>query len=103
MIYEFRNKKLHIALNSQDDCGHGLNVGFYRNDECVEYNPNRLTFEQINENEISFNGTLFYYCKLGFDRNQTDTIINKKVINVTYNFNPDLSKWILRKETYPCW
>jgi hypothetical protein len=67
-MYSFGKRVLHVAMDTQKATGEEpAKVGYFRDDECIDYVPDRLLFQQ-RENEIHFVGAIDYYCDGGKDR-----------------------------------
>ena len=104
-IYALKNKTLKLVMDTSKDCDYGIKVGYYRNDECLEYISNRFTCSMSSTDQIEFIGKIKNYCKVNVDRNVNDlkplTITNIKII---YKYSNIKSKWILHKgSNYKCW
>ena len=102
-IYLVQHNTLKLVMDTSKDCNYGVKVGYFRDDDCLEYVPNRLKFEIYNNNEIRFVGKIKYYCKPNIDRDENNLmpleIKNSKII---YKYSK--RKWIFQKESdYKCW
>lgn len=101
-IYLLKQETLKLVMDTSKDCDYGVKVGYFRNDECLEYLPNRLNCE-VNNNEIRFIGKIKYYCKPNFDRDE-NSLIPLEIKNSKIIYKYSKRKWIFQKESdYKCW
>jgi hypothetical protein len=103
-IYVLKLKTLKLVMDTSKDCDYGVKVGYFRNDECFEYVPNRFNCEIYNNNnEIRFVGKIKNYCKPNIDRDENN-LIPLEIINSQIIYKYSKSKWIFQKESnYKCW
>lgn len=104
LIYKFDNEILELALDTRKNGTSGLKTGYFRDDECYEYRPNRLTYNyNEKERKIIFTGTKLNYCKPNIDRNleQKEPL---KIENIKIEYNYIKSKWLYDKNSnYTFW
>lgn len=98
-IYQFKKDFLKLIMDTSKDFEYGIKVGYFRDDECLEYLPNRFNFQIIDNKEIRFIGKINNYCKPNMDRDENDTIpldiTNSKII---YKYSKSKNRWIYQKE-----
>ncbi len=102
-IYSIDGKDLRLTFDSRKINKEGLKIGYYRDDECREYQPNRLMIKYDNKASISFYGIIKKFCNDGQDRTsqQTQPISKEKVFirldyngkSWVYNTNSDYEFW----------
>ena len=93
-IYEFDMDRLRLVLDTQYDFyPNVLKVGSFRDDECVDYVPDRLKFSH-NDDRIFFTGICKCYCDSGVDRVMTSSNpIRIDTVNLGFEYQND--KWRL--------
>lgn len=102
-IYKFEKGILDLVFDSRKTSGTGIKIGYYRDDDCIEYYPNRLDFNFDGKRSISFEGTVKKFCKDGSDRNpkvKNPIIADKVTVKLDY-----IGKsWIYsKKSNYRSW
>lgn len=90
-VYMLDNQNLKLIFDSRKINEAGLKVGYYRNDDCIAYLPNRLRIHYDN-NTILFSGTIEVFCKEGIDR-KPNQITPIKRENVFFKLNYNNEKW----------
>lgn len=102
-IYGIDGKDLKLTFDSRKINEEGLKIGYYRNDDCREYQPNRLMIKYDSKTSISFYGVIKKFCKDGQDRTsqQTQPMTEEEVFirldyngkSWVYNTNSDYEFW----------
>lgn len=103
-IYKIQNGMIINELNSRDIKGKSIIIGYYKDDECIDYRQDRLKFYYNSQKrEILFKGMIDNYCLEGFDR-FSNSIVKKKYEAKVY-FTYTKSKWIYEtsKSEYYFW
>ncbi|MES2063583.1 MAG: hypothetical protein V4456_16770 [Bacteroidota bacterium] len=102
-IYRLEGTSLKLILDTRDINKKKVVIGYYRNDECKEYLPNRLICNYDGKKTISFNGVIKEFCKPGFDRNpNTIKALAKKTVSIELNYKNN--RWIFdEKSKYDFW
>lgn len=96
-IYKLEDDTIFSEINSRDINGKRIIIGYYKDDECQDYYPNRFYFDYKKETkEISFNGVIDSYCKPGTDRFEHNTVV-KSVKSIIY-FSYQNSEWTFNHE-----
>jgi hypothetical protein len=104
LIYRRTDSVLQMIFDSRKLYVNGLKVGYYKDDECVDYKPDRLKFSYDNNKQsIRFSGSVDYYCQEGKDRNSKQQGPFKSVnTNVIIRFKN--GQWLVDKRSlYPNW
>ncbi|NBA87976.1 hypothetical protein GVN16_19555 [Emticicia sp. CRIBPO] len=104
IIYHINNNDITLALDSRTEGKYGLKTGYFRNDECIEYKPERLDYHyDKSTHAISFTGMIFNYCEKGLDRNKNQIkSLDSQKVNIEYTFT--VGKWVLSKPSdYNSW
>jgi hypothetical protein len=97
------DKYLKQVLDINQYCKNGIKVGYFRDDECFEYNPNRLKFLN-KKNEVIFYGTIKIYCKSFESRDEKSKVISEKEVKIIFKYNIKIKKWKYdKKSIYNCW
>lgn len=103
LIYKLGAKELKLTFDSRRVNEESLKIGYYRDDECIEYEPNRLNFNYDGKRSIFFNGMIKEFCKKGFDRDPAlKNPITKEKISIRLDYIN--SKWVYNnKSKYSFW
>lgn len=97
IIYKIENDIVSCELNTQDINGKTIIVGYYKDDECIDYTPDEFLFcNDAKSNEVLFKGRIDNYCKDGTDRFDNSVLNNR--IESTICFRYVDSKWVYEKE-----
>lgn len=88
LIYALEDDTLRTVLDSRKQGDYGLKIGYFRNDDCIEYKPNRFLYNfNARNNTIEFTGMILNYCKPKFDRDTSQKEpIDSQNIKVEYVF-----------------
>lgn len=103
-IYNIKNTKIISKLDTRNIEKKSIIVGYYKDDECIDYLPDRLNFRfDITRKEILFEGIIDNYCKLGADRFENSSL-QKRIESIIY-FKYSDSEWIYdqKKSNYFFW
>lgn len=96
-IYKLNTNFLKLVLDTRSIGGERMRIGYYTDEECVDYIPDRLNFEYNKElQEIHFKGKAKVYCGDGKDRTENDRVINEAALNLILRYHR--GKWIFDKE-----
>ncbi|PLK44209.1 hypothetical protein [Emticicia sp. TH156] len=104
LIYALKDNILEIILDSRKQGKYGLKIGYFRDDDCIVYKPNRFLYNFDNKNNtIKFTGTILDYCKPNFDRDTSQKKpIKSKDITIEYIFTG--TQWMYSgKSDYIFW
>jgi len=104
LIYALKKSSLKLILDSRKQGEYGLKIGYFRDDDCIVYKPNRLLYDfNAKNNTIKFTGTILNYCKPNFDRDTTQKEpINTKDVTIEYIYTNN--QWIYsNKSNYIFW
>lgn len=95
-IYKLENESIDIVLDTYNISDNSIAVGYYKDDECQDYIPDRLNFHYNNHyRKIYFEGKILDYCEDGTDRNENDNIRNIK--NIYLSFIYKNRQWVYEK------
>lgn len=95
-IYKLENESIDMVLNTYNISDNSIAVGYYKDDECQEYIPNRLNFHYNNHYRIIyFEGKILDYCEDGVDRNDNDNIRNIKNTHLSFIYKN--RQWVYEK------
>lgn len=93
-IYKLENESIDIVLDTYNISDNSIAVGYYKDDECQDYIPDRLNFHYNNHyRKIYFEGKILDYCEDGTDRND-DNIRNIK--NIYLSFIYKNRQWVYK-------
>ncbi|NML22440.1 hypothetical protein HHL16_16265 [Pseudoflavitalea sp. G-6-1-2] len=71
-IFDLKSEGLKRILDTRETGDSDVKVGYHRDDDCVEYSPERLNFEyDAKKRKIIFTGDMLFFCKGTEDRNPT--------------------------------
>lgn len=104
LVYSLEGNILKTVLDSRKQGEYGLKIGYFRDDDCIEYKPNRFLYSfNARNNTIKFTGTRLNYCKPRFDRDTSQKEpIERKNIKIEYVFTNN--QWIYsNKSDYIFW
>ena len=96
-IYELNVNHLKLILDTRNIGEGNIRIGYYSDEECVDYIPDRLNFEYNKElQEIHFKGKAKVYCGDKKDRTENDKVINEAALNLILRYHQE--RWIFDKE-----
>lgn len=104
LIFHKNANKMILVFDSRLLTSFGLKVGFYRDDECIEYKPARLLFRfNSKERIITFSGKIARFCEERVDRDlQTKKPLSIQNVKIMLKYNQ--GKWrYLSKSNYVFW
>lgn len=104
MIYKIQNDIITNEFDSRNVNGNSIIVGYYKDDECIDYRPDRFTFHYDTQiKEIVFKGFIDNYCTEVVDR-FSNSVIDRKYETIIY-FSYTKSQWIYQssKSRYYFW
>lgn len=101
-IYEIIGEKLKRTFDSRK-VKTGVKIGYYRDDECVEYYPKRLVFDNEKKTSIFFRGIVKNFCRKGQDRMiQQKQPLTKEEISIRIDYNGEF--WVYNDSSkYKFW
>lgn len=103
-IYEIEKGFLKLVLDTRNINGKQVKVGYYKDDECIDYKPDRLDFDFDNHhNELRFRGLFMIYCREGADRQDDSNPIEEKSINVVIRYHERKWQYFDSKSNYLFW
>ena len=95
-IYQINDNGFNCRLDTKNINNNSIIIGYYKDDECIDYIPNRFNFNYDTlKNEISFKGVLNDYCEPGVDRLDNSSL--KRKIETKIYFKYENSVWIYEK------
>ncbi|WP_207514192.1 hypothetical protein [Longitalea luteola] len=95
-IYKLDTNFLKLVLDTRSIGGEKICIGYYIDEECVDYIPDSLHFHYNKElDEIHFKGVAKVYCRDGMDRSGNAKVINEAALNVILRYRA--GKWIFDK------
>lgn len=103
-IFSLKDSIMMLVLDTRSIQGNEVRVGYYRNDECVAYRPERLNLQYDPKmRSIIFTGEMLQYCKGKEDRNPTINMpLDSNKITIKFKFFH--SAWIFdRSSQYVFW
>ncbi len=101
-IYDIIGEKLTRTFDSRK-VKTGVKIGYYRDDECVEYYPKRLLFDNEKKTSIFFRGIVKNFCRKGQDRMiQQKQPLTKEEISIRIDYNGEF--WVYNDSSkYKFW
>jgi hypothetical protein len=97
VIYKIENKKISSELDTRNINGKTIVIGYYKDDECIDYLPDRFPFYyDAVRKKILFEGIINNYCKNGTNRFENSKI--NSTVKSTIYFKHDNSSWLFEKE-----
>ncbi len=102
-IYRLDSKMVKLIFDSRNINKYGIKIGYYRDDECFQYQPNRLMYRFDGEKSIFFVGNLKKFCKKGFNRDpKIKHPIDENKISIRLDYDGEF--WIYNKNSkYEFW
>lgn len=103
-IYAFKANHLELRLDTRGNNFQGIKIGYLRDDDCVAYKPNRLSYHYLeNQHSIEFSGEVYNFCKPRFDRDSyKKQPLSVEKANVVFRYIN--GEWIFDKgSTYDFW
>lgn len=102
-IYQLDSNLVKHIFDSRTIHKNGIKIGYYRNDECIEYQPNTLEYSYDGNKSIFFSGNINYFCDNGFDRKLSIKVpIKQRKIKIRIDFIEN--KWIYNENSnYVFW
>lgn len=103
-IYELDSYGLNRIFSTNSPDGQRIVIGYFKDDECIDYDPHRLHF-QYNEqtNDILFTGNAGRYCKEGYDRDINNKIIERKRLKLVFHYKKGTWELDKSKSRYFSW
>lgn len=97
IIYKIEDYMISCELNTQDINGKTIIIGYYKDDECIDYSTDRFYFnyDEIKK-EILFKGIMDNYCKEGVDRFENSVLSKRIESTIFFKYND--SKWVYENE-----
>ena len=103
-IFRIEDTVMRRILDSREVDNNEVRVGYYRNDECIEYSPQRLIFNYNPQSHlISFSGNMKNFCEGKKDRSpKTQKPFEVKKTKINFSFIK--SDWVYdRNSNYYFW
>jgi hypothetical protein len=95
-IYELDSDMLKRIFDTNNEGEQRMVIGYYKDEECIDYTPNRLRFQYDEQtHDILFAGNASRYCEEGRDRFKDDKVIER--IRVKFVFHYKKGRWHLDK------
>jgi hypothetical protein len=102
-IYRLDSQVVKLIFDSRNFNKYGIKIGYYRDDDCFEYQPNRLVYRYDGGRSIFFDGTLKKFCKKGIDRDpKMKQPIDENKIRVRLDYTGEF--WVYNENSkYEFW
>jgi hypothetical protein len=103
-IYELDSNRLKLIFNTNNPGGQRIIIGYFADDECIDYTPNRLQFQYNKQtNEILFTGNAARYCEEGRDRAKDDKIVERITVKLVFHYKKGTWELDKKKSHYFPW
>lgn len=100
-IYELNTNFLKLILDTRNIGGEKIRIGYYTDEECVDYIPDRLNFQYNMElQETHFSGLANVYCSDGKDRTVGDKVVKKTDLHVILRYHQGMWTFDKVKSNY---
>lgn len=102
-IYSIVGKDLKLTFDSRKVNKEGIKIGYYADNSCIEYKPNRLMFNYDDKTSIFFYGVIKKFCKDGQDRtSEKNQPITEDKVSIRLDY--DGKSWVYNTNSnYKFW
>lgn len=103
-IYELDNNMLKRIFDTNNPGGQRIIIGYFKDDECIDYDPDRLRFKYNEQtNDMIFTGNAKRYCEKGRDRFKNDKILERITVKLVFHYKKGTWELDKKKSNYFTW
>jgi hypothetical protein len=103
-IYELGRYSLNRVFDTNKAGGERIVIGYFKDDECIDYDPDRLLFRYNEQtNDILFTGNAGRYCMEGRDRVKNDKIIERISLKLIFHYKKGMWELDKKRSHYFSW